>query len=57
VLGVEVNGPQPLGRPVRAQPSDVDGEVIEPARRPVAAPARFEYGAWSALDGGVLLPP
>ena len=29
VLGVEVNGPQPFGRPVRAQTADVHGEVIE----------------------------
>ena len=37
MLGVEVNGPQPFGRPVRPQTADVHGEVIEPVaarRRP-----------------------
>jgi hypothetical protein len=29
VLGVEVNGPQPFGLPVRAQAADVDREVVE----------------------------
>jgi hypothetical protein len=37
VLGVEVNGPQPIRFPVREQAADADREVVEPiAARAVA---------------------
>jgi hypothetical protein len=53
VLGVEVDGPQPFGRPVRSQTADVDGEVIElvAARR---CPGLLDQGDGYAVTGATI---